>query len=73
MRLGEADSKYKRVPPLQLQGGRPISTYVPVTVTPPRNIFLRCPLPGISVASDNLRQFYQQGIPQTRMLTPVPI
>jgi hypothetical protein len=47
-------------PPIQLPGGG-------------LNPFLRSPLPGITVASDSLRQFYRDGIPQQRVIGPSPL
>jgi hypothetical protein len=48
----------------------------PVQIThdePAMSIFLCSPMPGISVATDSLRQFYRKGIPQQRVIPPSPL
>lgn len=40
---------------------------------PGLGMFVKCPLPGISVAPDSLRQFYRSGIPQHRTIAPSPL
>lgn len=35
--------------------------------------FLKCPLPGIAVAPDSLRQFYRTGMRQFRIITAAPL
>lgn len=38
-----------------------------------KNPFLRCTIPqAVATDSDSLRQFYQAGIPQYRIIPPIP-
>jgi hypothetical protein len=40
----------------------------PLSAEPGLNASLCCPLPLVSAYPDNLRQFYRQGVPQTRII-----
>lgn len=39
-----------------------------IASTPMYNPFLRCQLPLVNASSDQLRQFYNQGVPQARIM-----
>ena len=60
--------------PVLTQGTSPLLRQAPpVHATPGPSRFLVCPMPGVTVSPDSLRQFHDRGVPQMRVIPPSPL
>jgi hypothetical protein len=69
--------RYRRIgpgaPTSPTFSAQPVRSAPPHDPDPPLSQHLQCPMPGVTVATDSLRQFYRHGIPQMRLLPPKPL
>lgn len=66
MKIPKHPDDYQRIETPQQSAVNP----APALTVPGYNPFLRCPLPLVVAYPDNLRQYYRDGVPQTRMFIP---